>query len=962
MASKTPASSLLGPRPHLIYHPPMRQRILTPLVILFLAAVLIGLPHPGLSAPSRGDLQIVLAADGPEARPGTAIDLLGAGGGLFRAAFTRGEHTPPTAYFWGLPAGQYRWKLQSDAEDEWRESRITVSPGVMERVVIQGETPGRRALNPTVAYSGLDRAFRDLPGSGTEPLNQLSTFPDLWSATSWEDQKLENPVRREPIDLPFPLSIGTSSRGFPSLQPPADETGWQLSREGSVDPRPALRALGRIDDYDRLDATGRLRWRLRNQLLRDVEVVLQVRDDKDPFPRSVADEARPHSNLDALNLLGTVRWLGGGSWRGWVNAAGKGREQDYLPKGYSEDEAHAPHEEYAFVTGSAGIEKEVPLSQIETSRARGPWKHRFRAELHGTRVFREIGDGVHFDVLPSYARPDGNSNVVDGGTQWRGDNDFTATDEGHVYDNYLLTVSESWKGSFSWETAPRPASRLTANVSGTLHNLRHYEHFQPTITHFTNSAFNDVRRIGYTEDSLDHDPETDLEVPEMEASLSWDAFGPTGTWRASLYGLMYRSNHDGPKDWNSLPDPGGSFEDFQDELDRPGWKVGIGGSIGHSVTLGEALVAWGEVRQKVRRPPLLALALDPVLLQRSLFRGLQWSPFGNPDLGPERETWAQLGARFHLARGSIPILKHALRFLGGGEYLYVQAALYAARTSDAWVQKGTSDEQGSISWIDDSGDRRLRGLHLDMMSAPEPPKAGLWFMASYDLSGLEFRGGGPLFLDVLQREPDLPLGSQGVRETTDSFGTPVSAWEGAGYVPHSLDRTHRLSLASIYTIRERSGFWNALWSGWAVGGLFRFDSGRPYTPILAVSEGSVGQPQDIVAGDPHSGRLPDTFRLDLSATRRWRFLDRELTLRLEVLNVTGRDNALRVYRATGEPDDDGYLRTSDGQDLLESLGPDFAEVYQAALSDPFNYDIPRILRLSAEITLSRLPLVHAPGR
>jgi hypothetical protein len=201
-----------------------------------------------------------------------------------------------------------------------------------------------------------------------------------------------------------------------------------------------------------------------------------------------------------------------------------------------------------------------------------------------------------------------------------------------------------------------------------------------------------------------------------------------------------------------------------------------------------------------------------------------------------------------------------------------------------------------------------------------------------------------------------------VRETTDTFGTPLSAWEGADYAPHSLDRTHRLSLASVYRIREKKGFWNSLWSGWALGGLFRVDSGRPYTPIFVIAEGLVGQGQEIFEGEPHSGRLPDTIRLDLSATRRWRFLDREFTLRFEVLNVTGRDNVLRVYRATGESDDDGFLQSTEGRDLVETLGSDFVDVYQAALSDPFNYDIPRIFRLSAEITLSRLPVVLAPGR
>jgi len=58
-----------------------------------------------------------------------------------------------------------------------------------------------------------------------------------------------------------------------------------------------------------------------------------------------------------------------------------------------------------------------------------------------------------------------------------------------------------------------------------------------------------------------------------------------------------------------------------------------------------------------------------------------------------------------------------------------------------------------------------------------------------------------------------------------------------------------------------------------------------------------------------------------------------------------------VYRATGLPDNDGYLDTGEGRDWLTSQTvPESARVhYQFRVRNPFNYGIPRMTRLGVRI-------------
>ena len=60
-----------------------------------------------------------------------------------------------------------------------------------------------------------------------------------------------------------------------------------------------------------------------------------------------------------------------------------------------------------------------------------------------------------------------------------------------------------------------------------------------------------------------------------------------------------------------------------------------------------------------------------------------------------------------------------------------------------------------------------------------------------------------------------------------------------------------------------------------------------------------------------------------------------------------------MYRATGNPDDDGYLTSSAAQNAINAQNsPDsFRHMYSLAVNNPNNYSLPRMLRAGLSFEL-----------
>jgi hypothetical protein len=139
----------------------------------------------------------------------------------------------------------------------------------------------------------------------------------------------------------------------------------------------------------------------------------------------------------------------------------------------------------------------------------------------------------------------------------------------------------------------------------------------------------------------------------------------------------------------------------------------------------------------------------------------------------------------------------------------------------------------------------------------------------------------------------------------------------------------------------------------------RGSSGTPYSRQGNITqEGAVGLSQiSTLRGNLNGSRLPFQFRLDLRAEKSFpvtfgKKKDGEsrkgnLNIYLQVLNLLDAQNIISVYRATGNPDDDGYLTAPASQSTINAqINPQsFIDLYNVKVNNPNNYSIPRRARI-----------------
>ncbi|HQI71439.1 MAG TPA: hypothetical protein PLT47_11850, partial [Bacteroidales bacterium] len=76
-----------------------------------------------------------------------------------------------------------------------------------------------------------------------------------------------------------------------------------------------------------------------------------------------------------------------------------------------------------------------------------------------------------------------------------------------------------------------------------------------------------------------------------------------------------------------------------------------------------------------------------------------------------------------------------------------------------------------------------------------------------------------------------------------------------------------------------------------------------------------------------------------------------MNIYLEVLNVLNSKNVLAVYRATGNPGDDGYLTSADfqAQILAQTDSQAYIDQYSIKVNNPYYYSLPRRIRLGVSL-------------
>ncbi len=138
---------------------------------------------------------------------------------------------------------------------------------------------------------------------------------------------------------------------------------------------------------------------------------------------------------------------------------------------------------------------------------------------------------------------------------------------------------------------------------------------------------------------------------------------------------------------------------------------------------------------------------------------------------------------------------------------------------------------------------------------------------------------------------------------------------------------------------------------------FNAGSGTPYSGQAAITGNGLisGGGSAFLEGSINGQRLPWSFRTDLR-------IDKNFTRKLgdspdarrinfsvyiQVLNLLNNKNIVGVYRATGNPTDDGYLADARFQNDIASQNSEqsFRELYTLKIANPFNFNLPRQTRL-----------------
>jgi len=120
-------------------------------------------------------------------------------------------------------------------------------------------------------------------------------------------------------------------------------------------------------------------------------------------------------------------------------------------------------------------------------------------------------------------------------------------------------------------------------------------------------------------------------------------------------------------------------------------------------------------------------------------------------------------------------------------------------------------------------------------------------------------------------------------------------------------------------------------------------SGTPYSKI--------DKPQGVLKGTINGSRIPWSFKIDAK-------IDKDIIVKFGkketffnvyvlVLNVLNTQNIINVYRYTGNADDDGYLAASEFQAQINSQlnVPAYKDQYSVSVNSPYNYSLPRRIRL-----------------
>ena len=297
----------------------------------------------------------------------------------------------------------------------------------------------------------------------------------------------------------------------------------------------------------------------------------------------------------------------------------------------------------------------------------------------------------------------------------------------------------------------------------------------------------------------------------------------------------------------------------------------------------------------------------------------------NPDLRPTKTIDYELGFQQVLSKSS------SLKI--SAFYRELRDQIQIRNVAEAWPRSYRTFDNfdfGTVKGFTTTFDLRRTG--------------NVWMRASYTLQFADGTGSGPTSGISLVNAglPNLRTMAPLDFDQRHRFQTTVDFRYGGG-------KDYNGPMLFDKPILERTG----------INVVSILGSGTPYSRSSFVINEGAGVGNHRLEGSLNGARLPWQFTTDFQVDRDIplsfggkdgdRAKSANLNIFLLVTNAFNTRNVVRVYRATGSPDDDGYLLAAQYQPEINNQNDPAAyrDLYAAKVNNPFNFGRPRTIQIGA---------------
>lgn len=554
------------------------------------------------------------------------------------------------------------------------------------------------------------------------------------------------------------------------------------------------------------------------------------------------------------------------------------------------------------------------------------------------------GDGLYFDNLFDYGRPNGNPRFDAENLFALGDQDSTAIsrdaegfivgDEGRVLDEFEKTNSSYITPiDFDLTSQINRNHQFKAGFDVQMHRLRSYNHVTPILSYRgpyldpnNPGGFQDANRYGYHFDYWNQEivplnsTRDDKKEPILAAFYIQDKMEYDGL--IINMGVRYDYLNARTDVLSNEGVPLGGDSDL-DDADLAGNSVyhKISPRLGVGFPVTDKTVFHMNYGIFYQQPNLEDLYVGLDYLEYKAPLGGYYYAFGNPNLRPEKTTAYEVGLVQQISNNaSVDVTAY---------YKSVENLVQVTtiQSTPASFSSYRNRDYGTIKGLDFGLLMRRKGRTSARLS--------------YSLSYATGTGSS----------------AETQRNIAWTFQAGVTE-PPKGTSPLDFDQRHKISGSVDYRFVDNDG--PQFMGGYPLANsglnvLVTAGSGFPYTPTFTFNEVTTLSVTSRPSGPINSSYGPWSFQVDAKANKRFKVAGINGDVYVWAINlfnrgnVTGRDTDNRglestVYSSTGDAATTGWLNTAEGREFVNRFGTLGEQKFLLKEQNPLNYDTPRQVR------------------